>query len=88
MNDDLARATSEKDCIAIFAFADGTNATLKKFLIVLSKPVVGMISVARHMAVPAETAWGIEAHDMRGLVATGASNVPIDRLGIDRFGAR
>ena len=29
----------------------------------------------------------IATHDMRGLLATGASNVPIDRLGIARFGA-
>ena len=29
----------------------------------------------------------IATHYMRGLVATDASNVPIDRLGIVRFGA-
>jgi hypothetical protein len=29
----------------------------------------------------------IPTHHMRGLVVTGASNVPIDRLGIARFGA-
>jgi len=64
-----------------------------------------MISIARHMAAPAGTAWGIDApesnqaciggwhavhiatHYMRGLVATGANNLPIDRLGIARFGA-
>ena len=85
--------------------ADRTSATQKKLLIFLPKPVVGMISIARHMAVPAGTAWGIDtpesnqtcidgwpavriaAQYMHGLVATGASNVPIDRLGIARFGA-
>jgi hypothetical protein len=105
VNDNLTRATGKKDCIAIPTFADRTSATQKKLLIFLPKPVVGMISIARHMAAPAGTAWGIDApesnqtcidgwhavhiatHYMRGLVATGANNVPIDRLGIARFGA-
>jgi hypothetical protein len=105
MNDNLTRATSKKDCIAIRTLADRTSATQKKLLIFLPKPVVGMIGIARHMAVPAGTAWGIDtpesnqtcidgwpavriaAQYMHGLVATGASNVPIDRLGIARFGA-
>lgn len=105
MNDNLTRATGQKDCIAIRSFADRTSATLKKLLIFRPKPVVGMISIARHKAVPAGTAWGNDAlasnqtcidggpavhiatHYMRGLVATGASNAPIDRLGIARFGA-
>lgn len=59
MNDNVTRATSKKDCIAIRTFADRTSATLKKLLIFLPKPVVRMTSIARHMAVPAGTAWAI-----------------------------
>jgi hypothetical protein len=60
-----------------------------------------MINIARHRAVPASTAWvesnqtcidgwpavHIATHDRRGLVATGAGNVAIDRLAIARSGA-
>jgi enterochelin esterase-like enzyme len=60
-NDNLTRMTGNKECIAIRTFTDGSAVTPKKLVIFLHGdqsdrgPVVGMINIARDIAVPPGT---------------------------------